>query len=53
MLICSTNVAKRSVRTATMYRGVITFIIIQLMMLVIAYQFPALITWLPNQVYGS
>lgn len=35
-----------------MYRGVIPFII-QLMMLVIAYQFPALITWLPNQVYGS
>ncbi len=33
-----------------MYRGVIPFII-QLMMLVIAYQFP--ITWLPNQVDGS
>jgi len=53
VLICSTNVAKRSVSTATMYRGMIPFIIIQLMMLVIAYQFPALITWLPNQVYGS
>lgn len=47
------GVTPRSVSTATMYRGVIPFIIIQLMMLVIAYQFPALITWLPNQVYGS
>jgi TRAP-type mannitol/chloroaromatic compound transport system permease large subunit len=31
---------------------VLPFIIIQLLMLVIAYQWPALITWLPAQLYG-
>jgi tripartite ATP-independent transporter DctM subunit len=47
------GVTPRSVSTATMYRGVIPFIAIQLLMLVIAYQFPGLITWLPEQVYGQ
>jgi TRAP-type mannitol/chloroaromatic compound transport system permease large subunit len=36
----------------TMYKGVIPFIFIQLSMLVIAYVWPSLITWLPETVYG-
>jgi tripartite ATP-independent transporter DctM subunit len=47
------GVTPKSISTATMYRGVIPFIAIQLLLLVIAYQFPALITWLPQQVYGN
>jgi TRAP-type mannitol/chloroaromatic compound transport system permease large subunit len=32
---------------------VVPFILLQLLLLVIAYQFPGLITWLPEQVYGK
>ncbi|MBP8263916.1 MAG: TRAP transporter large permease subunit [Pseudomonas sp.] len=46
------GVTPRSVPTRVMYKGVLPFIIIQLLMLVIAYQWPALITWLPAQLYG-
>ena len=46
------GVTPRSVPTHVMYKGVLPFIIIQLLMLVIAYQWPALITWLPAQLYG-
>ncbi|TBU99191.1 C4-dicarboxylate ABC transporter [Stutzerimonas kirkiae] len=46
------GVTPRSVSTATMYKGVIPFIAIQISMLVIAYFWPSLITWLPEQVYG-
>ena len=46
------GVTPRSVPTLVMYKGVLPFIIIQLLMLVIAYQWPALITWLPAQLYG-
>ena len=46
------GVTPRSVPTRVMYKGVVPFIIIQLLMLVIAYQWPALITWLPAQLYG-
>ena len=46
------GVTPRSVSTGTMYRGVIPFIGIQLGMLVLAYLWPSLITWLPEQVYG-
>lgn len=38
------GVTPRSVPTRVMYKGVLPFIIIQLLMLVIAYQWPALIT---------
>lgn len=47
------GVTPKSVSTITMYRGVIPFIAIQALLLVIAYMFPALITWLPEQVYGN
>ncbi|WP_079203919.1 TRAP transporter large permease subunit [Pseudomonas sp. CC6-YY-74] len=47
------GVTPPSVPTSTIYKGVLPFILIQLFLLVIAYIFPGLITWLPEQVYGK
>lgn len=47
------SVTPASVPTRTIYRGVLPFIAIQLCMLVIAYVWPEIITWLPNQIYGG
>lgn len=47
------SVTPASVSTRTMYRGVLPFISIQLTMLVIAYVWPGIITWLPEQLYGN
>ncbi|WXL25688.1 TRAP transporter large permease subunit [Ectopseudomonas mendocina] len=47
------GVTPQSISTTTMYRGVIPFIAIQLLLLVIVYLFPSLVTWLPQQVYGN
>lgn len=46
------GVTPASVATSTIYKGVLPFILIQILLLVIAYLFPGLITWLPEQVYG-
>lgn len=46
------GVTPRSIPTSTIYRGVVPFIIIQLLMLIVAYLWPGIITWLPEQVYG-
>lgn len=46
------SVTPPSISTLTMYRGVAPFIAIQLLILVIAYLWPSLIIWLPEQVYG-
>ena len=47
------GVTPLSVPTSTIYKGVLPFILLQILMLVIAYIFPGLITWLPEQVYGK
>lgn len=47
------GVTPASIATSTIYKGVVPFIIIQLLLLVIAYIWPGLITWLPEQVYGN
>ncbi|WP_339513684.1 TRAP transporter large permease [Pseudomonas sp. RL_15y_Pfl2_60] len=47
------GVTPASVATSTIYKGVVPFILIQIILLVIAYMFPGLITWLPEQVYGN
>ncbi|MDX1298524.1 MAG: TRAP transporter large permease subunit [Pseudomonas sp.] len=47
------GVTPASVPTSTIYKGVLPFILIQIFLLVIAYQFPGLITWLPEQIYGK
>ena len=47
------GVTPLSVPTSTIYKGVVPFILLQILMLVIAHVFPGLITWLPEQVYGK
>jgi tripartite ATP-independent transporter DctM subunit len=47
------GVTPKSVPTTTMYRGVVPFILIQILMLVIAWFWPELITWLPQEIYGQ
>ncbi|MBN7819506.1 TRAP transporter large permease [Bowmanella yangjiangensis] len=46
------GVAPSSVRTADMYKGVIPFIVIQLMLLVMLAIWPELVTWLPDTLYS-
>jgi TRAP-type mannitol/chloroaromatic compound transport system permease large subunit len=47
------GVAPAGVATAAIYRGVIPFILIQLLMLGMLAYWPELATWLPDQVYGD
>jgi TRAP-type mannitol/chloroaromatic compound transport system permease large subunit len=44
------GVSKDLVKTTDIYLGVIPFIIIQLFLLFILFQFPFLITWLPSKL---
>ncbi len=46
------GVAPASITTMQIYRGVIPFILIQLLALIAIAQWPALATWLPTLVYG-
>jgi len=46
------GVAPPSVSTVQIYRGVIPFVAIQLLMLLILALWPSLATWLPEQLYG-
>jgi TRAP-type mannitol/chloroaromatic compound transport system permease large subunit len=46
------GVAPPSVRTMDIYRGIVPFVAIQLLALVILWEFPALATWLPTAIYG-
>jgi TRAP-type mannitol/chloroaromatic compound transport system permease large subunit len=46
------GVAPPEVTTMQIYRGVIPFVLIQLLMLVILALFPAMATWLPHAVFG-
>ena len=46
------GVAPESIATSTIYRGVIPFILIQILMMIILAIWPALATWLPGVVYG-
>jgi tripartite ATP-independent transporter DctM subunit len=46
------GVAPDSVTTMQIYRGVIPFIALQLVMLVILWFWPSLATWLPGVIYG-
>jgi len=47
------GVAPPEVTTGQIYRGVIPFVGIQILALLILAAFPGLITWLPDQLYGS
>ena len=46
------GVAPRSVRTGDIYKGVIPFVLIQLVALAVLGLFPELTTWLPELVFG-
>ena len=46
------GVAPDSVKTSAIYRGVIPFIVIQLVVIAILAIWPELATWLPDKVYG-
>ena len=46
------GVAPRTIKTGDIYRGVIPFIVIQLIMLAMLAIWPALATWLPGLIYG-
>jgi len=46
------GVAPREVSTMQIYRGVIPFIVIQLLMLGALALWPEIATWLPERVYG-
>ena len=46
------GVAPPEVTTMHIYRGVIPFVVIQLLMLVILAMFPAMATWLPKVIFG-
>jgi TRAP-type mannitol/chloroaromatic compound transport system permease large subunit len=47
------GVAPPELTTAQIYRGVIPFVLIQLLALLLLAIFPALVTWLPAQIYGN
>lgn len=46
------GVAPPSITTGQIYRGVIPFIAIQLLLLLLLALFPELVTWLPEKIYG-
>jgi len=46
------GVAPGAVKTIDIYRGVVPFVCIQLLVLAILWNFPALATWLPGLIYG-
>jgi tripartite ATP-independent transporter DctM subunit len=46
------GVAPPEITTAQIYRGVVPFILLQLLMLIALALFPQLATWLPNAVYS-
>ncbi len=46
------GVCPESVPTSAIYRGVIPFILIQLLLLVVLAIWPELINWLPERIYG-
>jgi tripartite ATP-independent transporter DctM subunit len=46
------GVAPSTVKTADIYRGVIPFILMQLLLLLALALWPSIVTWLPTQIYG-
>ena len=47
------GVAPESLPTTAIYRGVIPFIVIQIVLLFSLALFPEIVTFLPNAIYGS
>ena len=47
------GVVPRSVSTGDIYRGIVPFVLLQLLAVLLVFQFPQLVTWLPQQMYGA
>ncbi|MBJ3776028.1 TRAP transporter large permease [Acuticoccus mangrovi] len=47
------GVAPPEVKTTAIYRGIIPFVFIQVLMLVALWYLPSLATWLPTTIYGD
>jgi tripartite ATP-independent transporter DctM subunit len=47
------GVAPASISTGEIYRGVVPFVLIQLLALLVLWFFPPLATWLPGVLYGT
>ena len=47
------GVAPPEVDIASIYRGVVPFILLQLLGMIIIFNYDSLVTWLPEQAYGS
>jgi TRAP-type mannitol/chloroaromatic compound transport system permease large subunit len=47
------GVAPRTITTPMIYRGVIPFIVIQILALAVLWVFPEMATWLPNELFRS
>jgi tripartite ATP-independent transporter DctM subunit len=46
------GVAPKEITTQHIYRGIIPFVVIQLFAVALTFQFPQLVTWLPQLMYG-
>lgn len=46
------GVAPDSIKTIDIYKGVVPFIIMQLLLMVLLYHMPQIATWLPKEIYG-
>ena len=46
------GVAPEGIKVTTIYRGVLPFIVLQLVGMVIIFNWQAVVTWLPSQAYG-
>jgi len=47
------GVAPASIKTTQIYKGVLPFILIQLLLLGLLAMWPDLVTWLPSVIYSS
>jgi TRAP-type mannitol/chloroaromatic compound transport system permease large subunit len=47
------GVVPKGVTILDIYVGVIPFVILQMLMVALCFMVPALITWLPKQMYGG
>ena len=51
-LIYLRSVAPNSIKTAQIYRGVVPFVCLQIVVIALLITFPGLATWLPKLIYG-
>lgn len=47
------GVAPKEVQTSDIYRGIIPFVILQIVTILLVFSFPALALWLPDAIWGS